>query len=220
MLLSELISAARYRADDRVAPYLWSSAEWIEYANDAEREACRRARLITDSTTAAICQLTLVNATETYALDSRIQFIKRVKISSSTIPLKPASMLDLDEQRPGWQDETGDPQLYVTDMDQALFRPYPTPTAAATVTMTVLRDPLVDMEDGDDTPEIASRYHLGLVHWMMFRAYSKEDTQTYSPKAADRAAALFEAEFGPKSSAQNEAWIRTHHGFMQDEGVY
>jgi hypothetical protein len=220
MTLTELIKAARTRADDLVAPYLWSNAEWTEYANEAEREACRRARLILDSTTAEVCNLTMVANTPTYALDKRIIHIRRVKGSWSSIPLQPASVIDLDRGRPGWEDETGDPQHFIKDMDHKLFRPYPTPSAAGTVKLTVHRIPLVNMEDGDDEPEILEAYHLGLVHWMLHRAYNKHDTQTYNPKASAEALALFEAEFGKRSSAQEESWIRQQHGYTPDEGVY
>lgn len=220
MNLTALINAARLRLDDKVEPYLWSRAELVEYANDAERQACRNARLITDSTTAEICSIALVADTATYDLDKRIIHIRRVKGSWSSVPLRPASVIDLDNAVPGWEGETGDPTFYVKDMDSNLFRPYPTPATDGTASLTVLRIPLVDMEDGDDEPEIRTAYHMGLVDWMEYRGYSRHDTQTMNPKAAQAAKDRFEAEFGKPSTAIDEEWIRQQHGYTPDEGVF
>lgn len=220
MTLAQLIAAARREASDTVAPYLWSDADWTDYANEAQREACRRARLIVDSTTTAICRLTMVADTATYALDPRILFIKRVKLSTRTTSLRPVSFKDLDRSAPGWEDETGEPSHFVPDMDENTFRPYPTPSAAGTVSLTVIRLPLEDMEGLGDEPEIKSHLHSALVYWMMHEAYAKQDSETLDKqKSADNLAA-FEAEFGKKSTAQDEAWIRREHGYTEDEGIY
>lgn len=220
MILTDLISVARYRVDDLVAPYLWSDTEWTEYLNDAQNEACRRARLIVDSTTASICSISLTNLGVTYPLDDRILFIKRVKLSGRVTPLLPASFKDLDRVVPGWEDETGEPTSYVKDMDDNLFRPYPTPAAAYTVNLTVIRLPLIVMDDSDQSPEIKPRWHLSLVHWMLYRAYSKQDSETRDAKKAAENLAMFENEFGKKSTAQDETWINREHGYTEEEGVY
>lgn len=221
MTLSELIKIARQRLGDTVrGPYLWTTAELKEFANDAQREACRRSRLIVDSTTAEICQITLASGTDTYALDDRVIFIKRAIVDGQSMPLGRAHSADLDNNAPGWETETGLPRAYVPNMDVHSFRPYPAPDGAYTVRLTVIRTPLVDMDDGDDTPEIRGRYHLGLVNWMQYRAYMKQDSQVFDPKAASVAESMFEAEFGKRSSAQDESWISREHGYFPEEGVY
>ena len=87
MNLEQLKATARSRADDLQPDYLWSDDEWTEYANDAQQQACRRARLIIDSTTTAITQLSMASGDLTASLDERIIFIKRAKISAVSIPL-------------------------------------------------------------------------------------------------------------------------------------
>lgn len=220
MNLGELIKAAAARADDLVAGKLWSRSEWTEYANDAQREACRRARLLIDSTTADICTLTLQAGTPTYALDPRIIFVRRVKLDDVPVPLVRVSYKDLDKGSPGWEAYTGRPRGYVPDMDDNLFRPYPAPDGDYTARLTVIRDPLADMAEGEDVPEIRARYHLSLVFWMLYRAYMKHDSEAYDPKTAASNLDLFEAEFGKKSTAQDEAWIAREHGYIEDEGIY
>lgn len=221
MTLSELIKMARQRLDDTVAVrYLWTSKELKEFANDAQNEACRRSRLIVDSTTAEICRISLVSGMQTYALDDRVIFIKRVILDGHPTPLGRAHSDDLDASVPGWEDQTGLPCAYVPNMDTNTFRPYPAPDGDYTARLTVVRAPLVAMDDGEDVPEIRGRYHVGLVNWMLYRAYMKQDSQTYDPKSAAVAEAAFEAEFGKRSSAQDEAWIAREHGYFPTEGVY
>jgi hypothetical protein len=234
MNLDKLITTAATRADDLVAGKLWSRNEWIEYANDAQNEACRRARLLVDSSTAAVCSITLVNGTATYDLHDSILFVRRarlVEISSGDglTVLKRCHVADLDNVAgPGWQEEVGQPRGYVPDMDDHAFRPYPTPdTALWKVALTVVRMPLVPsvnatypMEDGEDTPEIRSRWHIGLVNWMLARAYRKQDSQTYNPKLADAFEADFEREFGKKSSAIDETWLAREQDYTEAEGNF
>jgi hypothetical protein len=220
MNLGQLKATARSRADDQQTNYLWSDEEWTEYANDAQNQACRRARLIIDSTTTAITQLSMASGDVTASLDERILFIKRAKVSSVSNPLGRASFKDLDERLPGWEDATGIPQAYVPDMDTDKFRPYPTPDSAITVNLTVVRLPLEDMANDTDEPEINKRYHLHLVDWMLHRAYSKQDSETVDMAKANKYLATFEAQFGKESTANEENWINREHGFMENEGVY
>jgi hypothetical protein len=234
MNLTTLIKTAATRADDLAAGLLWSRAEWIEFANDAQSEACRRARLLVDSTTPAVCSITLVDGTPTYDLHDSIIFVRRVRLLESVDGtalsiLKRRHSNDLDGSAgPGWQEEVGQPRMWVPDLDDHKFRPYPIPdTDDWEVSLTVHRTALVPtanetypMEDGDDEPEIRRRHHLGLVNWMLYRAYSKQDSQCYNPKAAAMFLADFEAEFGKKSSAIDEAWLAREQDFTEVEGNF
>jgi hypothetical protein len=57
-----------------------------------------------------------------------------------------------------------------------------------------------------------------LRHWIAYRAYLKPDEDTYRPDKAKEAMALFEQEFGPKSSAIDEAWIQREQ--FEGDGTY
>jgi phosphorylcholine metabolism protein LicD len=84
--------------------------------------------------------------------------------------------------------------------------------------MIVVRSPLVEMNDETDSPEIAPRFHRSLRYWMMYRAYSKQDSQANDPKKAMESLAMFEQEFGQKSSAINETWIEREQ--MEFDGTF
>lgn len=207
MQLNGLIQAFRSEVDDVVAPYLWSDPELIEYANDAQLEACRRARLIVDGSTTAICQIAVVANTATYALDPRVLFIRRARLTG-LLPLKRKNLQDMDSQYPGWEDASAStPSALIPDFETGKIRLYPKPIANTTLNLMVVRDPLAEMNDDTDTPEIAARYHRSLRFWMMHRAYLKKDADANDPKKAAESLALFEQEFGKKSSALDEVWI-------------
>ncbi len=220
MNLGELLAEARSRANDNATPSLWSDAEFTSWANEAEREACRRARLIIDSTTLECCRITLAIADPTYELHEKVLFIRRAKLVGRAPVLRRVSFQDLDETCPGWEDETGEPRGYIPDMDNLMFRPYPIPTAVGVVNLTITRLPLEDMAAAQDEPEIRSRFHLNLVPWMLYRAYSKQDAETIDLKKAGAFLAEFEAEFGKRSSAIDELWLEREHDFIEAEGNF
>ncbi len=231
MRLNDLITTAMARVDDKAEGKLWERREWIEYANDAQNEACRRSRLLVDSTTAAVCNIDLELATETYELHDSIMFIRRARlldadgVALSILGRRHAQ--DMDRCGPGWPEEVGRPSHYIPDIDDHLFRPYPmTDEEGLTVQLTVVRTPLIPankpyaMNEGDDVPEIRQRWHLGLVNWMMVRAYNKQDSQCYNPKAAAFFEGEFVKEFGKKSSAIDEAWLAREADYTEAEGNF
>lgn len=206
MKLGELLAMVRRdELDDDSTPYLWSDASLIEYAEDAENEACRRASLLRDATTTAICRITLAAGTASYDIDPRVLRVRRARLVGNA-PLRPMTTAELDECRSGWEDESGEPVAYVADWETGALRLYPTPNAVGTVELQVVRLPLVAMNDMEDTPEIHARFHRDLRHWIVKRAFSKKDSETEDLKRAAEAEARFAAAFGPPLSARTEEW--------------
>lgn len=220
MKVREIFDLFRNEVDDTRHPPQWSDNELFEYLNDAENEAARRARLIVDSTTTAICQIPVVIGTSMYALDPRIIFIRRAKLASKSLPLGRKSYRDLDTCLPGWDSHTGTVQGFITDLETGKIRLYRSPTATDTLLLTVVRLPLQVMDDLDDTPEIHTRHHRNLRHWMRFRAYSKEDAETKDDAKAAKGLALFEQEFGKASTAIDELWIEQQQGYDPWDGTF
>lgn len=220
MNLKALIAAARARSDDvDDQKPLWSDAEWTSFANRAQREACRRARLIVDSSTDEVTLLAIGAGEPTKEKHASILFIRRVKLVGGQV-LRPVSFQTLDCQDSNWEEASGTPRGYVPDFDSKLFRLYPTPDADVEVRLTVVRLPLADMVKGEDEPEIAAHLHDALIDGMLDEAYSKQDSQTFDPRRAEGHAARFAAEFGARSTAVDEAWIEREHGYLPDEGVF
>lgn len=224
MTLTQLLAYTREQADDVPAPQLWLDATLTTLLNEAQLEACRRARLIKDTSTTAICRIDLVLNTVLYTLDPRIIFVRRVKLNSRSLPLALKRVRDMDAELPGWEAHVGAPLAWIPDHTTGKLLLYRKPDSSFPLpdflTLTVVRAPLVDLVAGGDIPEIAPRFHVKLHHWVLYRIFSKQDAETYDPKIAKDNLDAFEAEFGKPSSANEEIWLEENTDFANDDGVY
>lgn len=203
----ELIAAFRARVFDTAAPYLWSDAEAIEYLEDAIIEACERADLIRDTTTAAICEVAITAGNAEYALDARITQVLRAKLvgEAPKRPLTLATTEGMDRDWPGWDElEDGEPEYLVIEPQGTGWngRLVPGPSEDADLLLQVYRLPLEPLPTDAASPEILPRLHIRLLDWMCFRAYSKQDAETRDDDKAAAHAAAFTASFGPKRDAR------------------
>lgn len=202
----EAIGQYRIKTQDLGDPPLWTDAEILEYLDDAQVEACRRAHLLIDSTGDA--SEGAVSASDPMvALDEKVISVRRVRLQSNSIPLRRMSVRDMDEQFPGWEAQTqpSTPCIYIPDYETGYLRLYPTPLINDTLKMTAVRVSTT-LRDRDSKFEIASRYHRGLLDWAMYRGYSKPDPETQDEKKAKSHEAAFIAEFGERSTAVDERW--------------
>lgn len=207
MLAERLIEIVREQLDDEAAPPLWTDETLLDFLSEAEEEACRRARLIVDSTTEQICTIALAaNTTPLYKLDKRVVFVRRVRLVSNGRILTLKRTRDLDCEARNWESRTGSPTAFLNDYETGKIRFDRIPTADETAYLQVTRLPLKSITDMNQEPEIHGRWHRALLHWVRYRAYSKRDAETYDEKKAAVANALFEGEFGAPSTAQNEQW--------------
>jgi hypothetical protein len=222
MNLGELIDAAQHDLADTKgsdAKRLISRGEWVRYAVDGENEACRRARLILDSTTQAICRPEVAEGEPLVTLDARVLWVRRVSLDSTGRPLSKSRSDLLDLQRPGWEDETGEVTHFLQDYETGKLRLFRIPEAADVLRLSVYRLPLRPMRENEDAPEIRAQWHERLVNYMLFKAYSKQDVELVRdlPRATAHLG-LFEQEFGPKRSAKDEAFNEAMQGLDTLEG--
>lgn len=120
----ELVTHLRESILGNIAiPYLWTDIELLRYLNYAEVQACRRAHLIIDGTTAndtgtaatagtlgqkPLCTLSLISGQATYELSPKILQVKRCQLKSMTSPLiGPVTYSELDEFMSGWLGTSG-----------------------------------------------------------------------------------------------------------------
>jgi hypothetical protein len=177
-----LMDSVRATLNDEVgvvADLLWTDTELLEYINDAEREACIRMRILVDSVTTSTSRITIVNGTAIYPLDSKVVSVDRMKMASTSDPaLHPVTRKVLDLTDPAWESETGVPRNYILeDIKTVKFlQLYPNPSAGGTMNLTVVRIPLAEMT-AVGVPEIPEPLHRDLMNWMLFRAYTKQDSK-------------------------------------------
>ncbi len=200
MTTTELIQAVRDRLDDAIsADYLFSDARLLRALDNAQREACERAHLIYDATTASVCEVSVVAGTHTYALDPSITKVMRAKLSAETLPLKQITQRDLDLSVSDWESLDGTPRWFYQYGNN--IRLAYNPEANDTLYLEVYRRPLVVIDELTDALEIPSEYHQGLVHGVCAEVYGDQDADTYDPQREARESAIFDGWFGPKPSA-------------------
>lgn len=72
MTFNELLTQASIDLDDVNPPYRWADSTLVNYINEAEREACRRADLIIDKTTDTYCRIPLIAGNPRYTTDAKV----------------------------------------------------------------------------------------------------------------------------------------------------
>jgi hypothetical protein len=189
------LSARRTLDDNSTTDKLWSQSELLEYARDAESEACERADLIVDSTS-ALTDIAVNTSTGTYGIASTVISVMSAKMSLGSTPLMESSEKVMDLSIVGWRTDTGTPRSYVMTPTNNIII-YPIPSAIDTVNMTVSRFPNTPMTL-TGSPEVDPRYHEGLILWMCHRAYLKNDSETLNTDKASDYKKAFERYFGPK----------------------
>lgn len=205
MNLTQLIARFRGDVDDTAEPYLWSDAEVTQYLVEAEHEACRRARLLVDSTTAEFCRLAVTAGDPWVSINPRTLLIRRARLASESRPLYLMTQRVMDEEQPNWETRgSGTPKVLITDAETNRVRLWPAPAAAGTLHLTLSRLPTADLSVGADTPQIAPHLHVKLVAWARHRAYLKPDPDTRDDRRSLEALVEFEREFGPPVSAASE----------------
>jgi hypothetical protein len=217
--LEELIAEARVRSNDQAKPYLTADPNYITWAAQAEAEAAVRASLLFDDTS-AFCTLELTDGQDVYPLDPRIWRIDSVwLLAAGSTRQKPLELVGIDRLRlPG---ECGTflsrPQRAAHQGGKLRLWPTPTSSTLGTLTLRVYRLPLRPLSDLEQVPEIDTIHHDGLVDWMLYRAYSQKDGETYDPGRAGQALVDFTNRFGDRPSADA---LRQHNERRQHTTNY
>lgn len=201
MTLGELISLARLKLDDRVAPYLWSDADLTDFANAAQTEACDRARfLMTSENIPVVTGDTSVTTTITpaHVMDLSLtttdgQLLYPEMVSRRDFSLGKRSVLIL-----------GAPVVMAHgNLPNELFI-HPGIPKDGTLTVEFSRLPTEDeqMTSSSDEPVVPLQHQRQLVHWMLYEAFSVRDADGRDDKRASAAEQNFTKAFGPRMSAK------------------
>lgn len=203
MNLQQLIERFRIEADDRAAPYLWLD-EWLApWFSEAQDEAAVRARLLMDDYTTALTEVSVTAGVASYPLHPKLYEIAAIDFVPDVGYVQPVYLTSrekLDRDRAGWRD---DPQGTPTSAIQTdtRLRLVPVPSVSGTLRLEGYRLPLKALVNDNDKPEIHEAHHLQLVHWALYRAFSKPDADAHDPQRSKEALGRFEAYFGPRPDA-------------------
>lgn len=213
--------------DDLAIPYLWTDTELLRDLNYAEVQACRRAHIIIDRTTAndngtaatagtlgrkPLCSVTIAANQATYAISPKILQVKRCQLASMTFPLTgPVTHEELDERFSGWFGTSGtigtagsggNPTYFMNEPSNSLTLVL-APSTADTARLIVSRIPLTPFTLST-SPEIEEKYHMDLCEWAAHLAFLKPGEKTYDPNLAKIHEDRFTRIFGPLPDAKGE----------------
>ena len=191
----------RLMLDDTELPYQVSDDALNGRIDEAIREACVRATLITDSTTTQCCKIDIVAGTAEYSIDPVVIDIQRASLPSASLPLGKLGYKAFDEESMQWETREATPSDYLLNMDENSMRLYPVPIINETLTLTVKRVPLAGLVDDNAVPEIKETYHNDLIWWVLHLTYLGRDAQLFDQTSADRFEAKFERRFGERPTA-------------------
>lgn len=210
---AQIRKLARRWLDDRTSPgNLYSNDDLNEYINEAIRRAVVRGRLIVDSTTPSITEITVIAGTARYPLNKSIIVARRFEFQASTAGARPhvlrrRSFDEVDRSDCSWRDMKSQvPHLTVQDLDQHVVTLVGIPQLDGMLRLTVWRYPVACELLNDDATEltiIKDDFHERLAHWVCYRALGTLDAETRNPEEESRHLGLFTEAFGPEPSAQD-----------------
>lgn len=187
----EFIKRFREETMDGVTPYLWSDALVLRYLNEAQTEFCRETEGIEDSVSSA-CRVEAVEGEAVIRLNPKIQKIRAAMLETVSRELDICSVEEARSRGIGLNNtRRGVPHTLVTGIGRHMAQLVPTPTSAVALRMDVFRLPLCGVESKLDETEVDDKHAQALMHYALFRAYSRPDPDTMDRVRADYFAQQF-----------------------------
>lgn len=210
--VSDLRSLYRTLADDKVADYLLSDADFLAFLNEAQDEACLRSDLLLDKTS-AFCTITVVVNTSSYTLNASIYglaYVRLIDAGGVYTRLTSTTYDDLTRDDPSWREQTGPPTAYVQTNNTIELTPVP--DAAATLKLEAYRLP-ARLTIDTSVPEINATLHNALLNWVLYRVYSSPDVDLSNPRKAAEFLGEFAQLFGfkPKAASHLDKYANRPH---------
>ena len=209
MTADDLAVLFRFAIDDNDADDpLWSDTELNSYMDASQKEFARRTDYFSDATTAAIVQIAFIANDTIKTLDSRVTKIRSAKLTTNKTKVQPVTYADMENRitNPSdynspfeygsaldWESSAGVPRYIITDIEKNAVRLAPIPVVADTLELIVYRLPLDNITDNFQSLEVAEEdFQRGLLFYMKYLAYMKNDIDTYDERLQQSALANHE----------------------------
>lgn len=169
----------RFREEtmDEEAPYLWPDALILRYLDEAQVAFCRRTEGIEDSTS-PICTVAVPAGATSVALSPKILKVRAAYLAETGHTLEIGSVEGA--RRDGVLPRTGTPHTILLKLSAKAAQIIPAPATDVTLKLDVFRLPLKTV-DASDATEVDDVHSTTLMHYALYRAYSRPD-----PDAMDR----------------------------------
>ena len=200
MKTSELLNLFRLETDDVAKPYLWSDEEFYAYLDEAQDVHLRLVGGIADRRS-ALTKVTYKTGDQFKKYDDRILRIKgAIDESNTKIRIQNLDSLEspyLDDDYgsvfDGGLDDgrTGNLKYLITDVNNNEMQLYPIPDHDGYVRLFVYRRALEPVTGSGSELEVPSYSHLNLLNWVKYKAYMKQDAETFDGARADKFKSAF-----------------------------
>lgn len=187
-----LFDAFRREVRDTIAPYFWSETEVYDYMTDAESMVAQRILCIQDMTSEAAVYDITASEPEVVLHESVIRIRDATLISADTD--HPLDILSADNMQDfglrAIRTTTGRPNTLFTGATTNGVRLYPIPSTDAQLALSIYRTPLNPLTVSASF-EVPKQYRSAMLEWMKYRAYNKDDVESYDPAKANTAMNAF-----------------------------
>jgi len=182
----DLYEMFRTEMNDTVEPYLWSDEEVYGFVDSAQNKFVKLIGGLAD-TTSPFTMLPMTLTTDRVKIDKRILKIRDAYRVSDGRLIEVINFEDMRTRRIRFDGRTGMPEYLIIGMEPEYARFYPAPATVDTVQLLVDRLALHRITDeGDQELEVDEQHKDGLMYWMKYRGYSKQDAETFDKgRAAD-----------------------------------
>lgn len=188
---TDLLEQFRLDLNDLEEPYLWSDKEVFGYMNDAQRMFCRLVGGLGD-VSSGFTLLDYTSASDWVATNPLILKIRNATDAATGRQIEILNEQDMRRRGMRFDRNPGRVQRLVIGLEEHRARLHPYPVDAGQIQLSVERLPLLAITGEDQDFEIDEQHieHLGL--WMAYRAYSKQDAETFDRTKSAESKAAFE----------------------------
>ena len=206
--VQRVLNRVRVQIGDEVEPYFWGDPELLDYIDEAQIEFCRQGYPIRDSRTPEICHLKYKEGDFEVVYHESIKRILSVvrrdskgglhKVELKTqenalglFSMRPSDYgVDIDNTRQ--LNRPSDLFDLFMDYDEGYLRLSSPAETAGTLLLQVERLPKDFIDSCDQNLEVRREHIPALVAWACYRAWNKQDGETFDEKAALLNLDLFE----------------------------
>lgn len=194
MTPTKLLELFRLETDDIAKPYLWSDEEFFVYLNEAQEIFVRETGGLSDRRS-ALTKVSYKIGDQYKKYDSRILRINGAQDETNKfIGIRNYDNLagvisdDYGKQVLEVIDDTktGPIKFLITDVEAKEIQLFPIPDADGSLKLFIQRLPLSEIKDESSVLEISDQHHLSLLCWVKYKAFMKQDVETFEgSKASD-----------------------------------
>ena len=172
---TELLNLFRVELRDQEQPYLYADETIYAYINAAQVEFCRLTEGIEDGRS---FKLNIAPGTEWYPINKRILKLRKAYRADTGRPVEILNQERTEQRGVRFDGRTGPLKALVAGIEKSTLRAWPIPDETVEVVLDVFRLPKQDISGPDDECEVDDLHVPTLMHYALYRAYSRPDPDT------------------------------------------